>query len=251
VIESSSVTSQSSAFEDPVRISNIFADDPPPLISDVPFATFAASIGPFALWFAMSLAQGMGLVHATRADALWAKHVALPVPPDLPLLTESTVIVIERSICFGLCPDYTLTMSGLGRVEFDGREFVCATGRHTAAADPLEVSRLVRAMVAAGYPGYSWEQGNLATDSPTVRTSLKHEGDRYEIEHYHGDTGAPRWLRAMENEIDRVAGTQRWLPFRGEGWSALCRTPDGGTRSLFDVSDATDPRAPDSRDPGR
>jgi hypothetical protein len=217
-----------------VRPSTFLADNPP-LISEIPFATFAASIGPFTLWLATSLALGMGLVHATRADALWAKHVALSVHPDLPLLTDTTVITLQRSLCFGVCPDYTLTVWGSGRVEFEGRAHVCAPAKQTAAADPLEVSRLVRAMVATGYPGYSWEQGSLATDNPTVTTSLKHEGVRYEIEHYHGDSGAPRWLRAMEDEIDRVAGTQRWLPFRGPGGSALCRTPEGGTRSLFDV----------------
>jgi hypothetical protein len=70
-------------------------------------------------------------------------------------------------------------------------------------------------MIATGYFGYSWQQGSYVTDNPTVVTALQHRGRSFEIRHYHGDQGAPEWLRAMEDEIDRVAGTSRWLPFRG------------------------------------
>jgi hypothetical protein len=40
----------------------------------------------------------------------------------------------------------------------------------------------------------------------------------------------------MEDEIDRVAGTARWLPRESRtqehGWRLLCPNPEGGTRHV-------------------
>src|SRR5947208_1474873 len=37
-------------------------------------------------------------------------------------------ITLERSTCFGTCPDYKLTVTGDGTVVFEGREFVKVKG---------------------------------------------------------------------------------------------------------------------------
>jgi hypothetical protein len=49
----------------------------------------------------------------------------------------------------------------------------------------------------------------------------------------------------MEREIDRVAGTARWLPraTKETGWRPLCPTPDGGERDVTS-SDPLQPQTP-------
>ena len=205
----------------------------PPFWHQIPFGVFVSLIGPFALLLALGLSVSCGLVYPTRVDLLWATNSTRSVAGEQdPALTDSTLITLHRSMCLGMCPEYTLKLWGSGRVEYDGKAWVCEYGLRTALADPGKVSHLVRAMVATGYFGYSWQKGAYWTDSPTVTTSLRHDGRRYEVAHYHGDEGAPQWLRSMEDEIDRVAGTQRWLAGRGVDWVPRCASPDGSTRVL-------------------
>jgi Domain of unknown function (DUF6438) len=149
-------------------------------------------------------------------------------------LDDSTVISLTRTVCFGSCPEYDLRIFGSGKVEYEGRHYVCAFGPHTATVDPRLVRRLVDAMVAREFFGLEWKQGRTWTDQPTVTSALQYGGRSYSVEHYHGDEGAPRWLREMEDEIDQVAGTARWLPATDENGSrSLCADPAG---SLRDVS---------------
>jgi hypothetical protein len=200
----------------------------------VPYGAFVAFVSPFALLLALGLALSCGVIYPTRADHLWAVNSARQVDERARLLTDATVVMLHRSQCYGWCPEYDLTISGSGNVTYNGKAYVCEFGRRTARVDPREVSRLVEAMVATGYFGYSWSKGLFATDNPTVTTSLQHDGHAYQIAHYHGDTGAPDWLRAMEREIDRVAGTERWLPVRRDDGMRGCSAPDGSMRTPSD-----------------
>lgn len=153
-----------------------------------------------------------------------------------PVLDDSTVITLTRGPCFGRCPEYKVTMYGSGRVEFDGRRHVCAKGHHSAKAPTSEVRRLVEQMLAAGYFDLDWTAGPLATNASTVTSSLRHAGQSRQIEHYLGDEGAPRLLKALEDRIDAVAGTWRWLPEHKDN-IRVCRLEDGTTTEPLEWSD--------------
>lgn len=154
-----------------------------------------------------------------------------PVQVVPPLLDDSTVVTLERGPCIGRCPEYTVMLYGSGRVEFEGRRYVCAQGHHTARASAPEVRRLVAQMLAAGYLDLDWTKGWFTSIASTVRSSLHYGGRSREIEHDLGDAGAPRLLTTLENRIDAVAGTWRWLPDR-EDHRRVCRKPDGSTEPL-------------------
>ena len=164
-----------------------------------------------------------------------------------PVLDDSTVITLERGPCFGRCPEYTVTVYGSGRVEFDGKRYVCAKGHHTAKASPSEVRRLVAQMLATGYFDLDWTAGPLATNASTVTSSLRHGGRTRQIEHYLGDAGAPRLLRTLEDRIDVVAGTWRWLPERDE--HRRVRREEDGTTEPLELESAV-PRVPGLSDIG-
>lgn len=41
---------------------------------------------------------------------------------------EDVTITLERTVCFGVCPDYVVTVHGDGTVEYEGRNFVAVKG---------------------------------------------------------------------------------------------------------------------------
>jgi hypothetical protein len=53
--------------------------------------------------------------------------------------------------------------------------------------------------------------GQYATDSPTVITSASAGGRTKTIRHDYGCQAAPRELGRLEQLIDEVAGTSRWV----------------------------------------
>lgn len=202
-------------------------------ISELRFGRYLAIL--LSVFLATICTMATGIYHPTRADRLWPLVSRKPLPAHVEPLDDSTVISLRRTMCFGWCPAYVVRILGSGRVEYRGGTYVCAFGAHTATADVREVRRLVEAMIGTGFFGYSWKPGPFSPDHPTVTTVLKHAGQSYALRHHHDDQGAPRWLDAMEQEVDRIAGTARWLPRYGEGtgWRFLCSTPEGGTRDML------------------
>lgn len=147
----------------------------------------------------------------------------VPVPAAL---DDSTVVTIARGACPDRCPQYTLSLYGSGRVEFEGERYVCANGRHLARADPFAVRNLVQRLIDGGYFDVQWTRGPVTTGQRRVITSLRHAGRARVVEHDHGDRGAPRYLARWEDAIDEAARTARWLPERRRN-HPVCRLPDG------------------------
>ncbi|MDL1971205.1 MAG: hypothetical protein LWW94_09640 [Candidatus Desulfofervidaceae bacterium] len=52
----------------------------------------------------------------------------------------------------------------------------------------------------------------IATDYSSCEVTIKYRnGWVKSVEHYHGDMSAPKELERLENEIDRVVGTEEWV----------------------------------------
>ena len=132
---------------------------------------------------------------------------------------EDVLITIERTPCFGTCPVYTLSLTGEGVVTFNGVRFTRTTGQAMDTVPADSVAALLREIQGAGYfsmkDNYTPSQpdacGMHHTDAPSVTTSVKTDTQSKQIVNYHGCSGAPPALRAVEDAIDRVAGTKQWL----------------------------------------
>ena len=182
---------------------------------------FCMTVIPAAFWFADN-----GLLP-------WADDLAwttLRASQDSSADLDGSV-TIERQLCFGTCPHYSLTLHATGQVDFEGRDYVCARGTHHARVDPADARELLHDLERAGYFELRWTFGDWASDHPTVNTRLELGGRARMIRHDRGDQGAPRHLNRMEDAIDEIAGTRRWLPVR-EGRDLWCETEDGTRRSL-------------------
>ena len=150
-------------------------------------------------------------------------HADVYLPAQQPIPAD-TLITIRRSQCFGTCPDYTVSISADGAVKFEGREFVKTKGVAKGSISPDAVRQLIAAFENAKFfslrDSYkSAEDGcpEQWTDSPSVETTLRLNGKTKSIHHYHGcmdDRGRtvyPAALTELENRIDEIAGTKRWI----------------------------------------
>ena len=127
-------------------------------------------------------------------------------------------VTLERTPCFGTCPVYTVAMSRNGVVTFTGKHHVAQTGPVTGTIPGERVDSLLAELEAAGYfefaDSYVMDSpacGMYATDSPTVITSATRNGETKTIRHDRGCSAAPPELSKLEQRIDEVAGTARWV----------------------------------------
>ncbi|MEY2934117.1 MAG: hypothetical protein RL033_4866 [Pseudomonadota bacterium] len=167
----------------------------------------------------------MLLVASACGDAQRPAQVELELVPRPAEIDANTVVTLQRDSCYGGCPVYSVRMEGDGSVAFNGKQFVQTIGEATGQAPIADVSGLVGAMLDVDYFSLESDGGcrpgdtvTFISDASGATTSLT-LGDRTKaIRDFHGNSCAPRVLRSIEDLIDEVAGTARWVK---------CPTPDG------------------------
>jgi hypothetical protein len=131
---------------------------------------------------------------------------------------HTLLATLERGVCYGWCPVYKLEIYRDGDVEYHGEQFVKVKGDATTHLTPAQLANLEHAFADAHYfslaSTYTHED---ATDAPTAITSFHDETSHAKhIEHYHGDDHAPHELTELEEAIDRIVGSERWIGTREE-----------------------------------
>jgi hypothetical protein len=134
-------------------------------------------------------------------------HVPAPtVRPD-----SKVDITLSRSMCYGRCPVYEVSVSTRGIV-FDGEAFVAAKGRNTAAVDPGAVRELAKKFVAADFYSMRDEYRATVTDNPTYTLSIAIDGRKKQVVDYVGQwVGMPAAIVGLEDDVDTLAHTERWI----------------------------------------
>jgi hypothetical protein len=121
-------------------------------------------------------------------------------------------IRLTRTVCFGFCPDYTVTINGDGGVRYEGRRFVNAVGVRTATIPRQNVARLLARFDEIGFDSLRDAYRGQVTDLPTYTITLTRNGRSKSVVDYAGlSVGMPRAVRELQDEIDRVAGTSQWV----------------------------------------
>jgi hypothetical protein len=152
------------------------------------------------------------------------KELCLLQPPETYALAD-VAMTLERSTCFGVCPDYTVRIGGDGHVVYEGRNFVKEVGTREADIDRDAVIQLLkdyyeadffrladeyrtRTRVDVASDGTVTQTEQWVTDIPTYFVSI--QIGKYQkriVDYYFG----PEALRALEDKIDAAAGTDRWV----------------------------------------
>ena len=137
-------------------------------------------------------------------------------------------VTLQRTLCFGPCPVYTLMIYGDGRVEYDGIEFVNVFGHQKKTISPDKVRKLFEEFNRIDFPALAEKIsvftasscGSSTTDVPSTEISLKLNGKNLTMKHgnecYEDPIFKP--LDEMANMIDTVVEVKDWIsPSRFSG----------------------------------
>lgn len=127
--------------------------------------------------------------------------------------TKGTVVRLERTECYGTCPAYSVEIRGDGSVEYVGKAYVGKRGRQGTQIAPAALVALAARFEKASFFRLDWADPCelVATDNPTAKLTFTTGLRTRTIDDYHGNGCMPKVLRELEDEVDRVAGTARWV----------------------------------------
>lgn len=147
-------------------------------------------------------------------------HVPFPQIKDL----KSLRITLERTTCFGSCPAYRVEIGGDGSVAYQGRGYVVVTGEHHDHISKDSLRQILEAFRKADYFSLRDKYIYGVTDNPTTTTSISFDGQQKSVIDYVGEeAGMPHAVVEVEETIDRVAGTARWVSGSAETVPSLMR----------------------------
>ncbi|HET9232094.1 MAG TPA: DUF6438 domain-containing protein [Vitreimonas sp.] len=154
--------------------------------------------------------------------ALGALVIFACAPVETPAAEGPVTITLTRSMCFGFCPAYRVTISDDGEVAYVGQRFVNVIGERRANIPRADVERLLRRFDEVGFDQLRDAYRAEVSDLPTFTITLERGGRTKTVVDYGGlSAGMPRAVRGLQDEIDRVANTDQWVlrngqPVRGE-----------------------------------
>jgi ankyrin repeat protein len=135
-------------------------------------------------------------------------HVPFPVVDNLSTLEFS----LKRTTCFGSCPHYEIRITGNGIVTYTGHDYVAVEGQHTDRISPEEVQLLLDAFRHADFFSLSDKYVMNISDNPTFEVGIKIAAASKTVTDYAGlRVGMPLAITDLENQIDRLARSSRWL----------------------------------------
>jgi membrane dipeptidase len=178
---------------------------------------------------------GLNVLRAMRGAEAVAKRlqkergpsvavIDTPVSPGT-AIQEPIEIAIERTICYGTCPAYSVTMRGDGSVTYSGGQHTRVGGNRTWKIDPAVVRALAKEMESKGYFELKNDYEAMVTDNPTTYTTLTIGSRTKKIKDY---VAGPRELKDMQRRIDEVSGAKQYVFISGaviremqaKGWRA-------------------------------
>ena len=122
---------------------------------------------------------------------------------------------MERTVCYGTCPIYTLTIFDDGKVVYDGKEFVKKKGRVESKITKQQLNELIAEFTKIDYFNLKSNPDcpEEWTDNPSAITSLSWQGKNQTIRHYHGCKGSQvlEDLTKLENKIDETVNSAQWI----------------------------------------
>lgn len=147
--------------------------------------------------------------------ALAALAFAACAPAQTSIAQEENApvtITLTRGACFGFCPVYRVSIRETGEVVYVGEQFVNVRGEQRAQIAPEALQALVARFDEIGFDNLQDEYRAPVTDHPTYTITLERNGRVKTVTDYAGiNAGMPRAVRDLEDEIDRVANTARWV----------------------------------------
>lgn len=140
-----------------------------------------------------------------------------PVPLRLPpAMRDREWISIERTACYGACPQFTITATAAGSVEWLGTKHVQRLG-----VDYRVVDAKALAEIYEGFAGLDWleipqwgqsDDDECSTDAPTTLVKLGRGHISRTLNDYHGCGGeALVRMRSLEKRLLELLAAPTWI----------------------------------------
>jgi hypothetical protein len=120
---------------------------------------------------------------------------------------ENPVIVLQKTVCFGSCPVYTLKINGDGKAELKAEQHLPNLGNFTKTLPPETVQELVNDFDKIQFFSLKDEYTGAITDLPTTYISFTYQGKSKKIRDYYG---APESLKNLEKKIAEFVSDEGW-----------------------------------------
>ncbi|MDP1829293.1 MAG: DUF6438 domain-containing protein [Archangium sp.] len=124
---------------------------------------------------------------------------------------SGVLLSLQRTACYGACPVYVVEVFSDGTLHFKGERHVKVTEPIELKLAPGVLEKLIARVDQSGFAGWNDFTTNSVSDAPTVVLSYKGRA----VRHYRGDDQAPPELTALEDEVDALLGTDRWVKGAG------------------------------------
>ncbi len=149
----------------------------------------------------------------------WLDHApAFPEQVDL----KTFRLQLQRTGCFGSCSQHSVTLYGSGAITYVGDSFVLIPGTHQAVIASDAVLQFVDAVRASRILSAKDRYEAGWTDNPSYTLTLDVNGLHKQVFDYIGlVVGMPLSIQELEDEVDRVTDSARWVKGDGGTMSAL------------------------------
>src|SRR5947209_6402495 len=119
---------------------------------------------------------------------------------------------LSRTGCVGSCPSYEVEITGTGQIVFEGESFTAVTGQHHAIVAASSARELWRELRKAEFFSLEDSYTDSVMDSPSYTLELAYDGMSKKVLDYVGQSaGMPDVVTRLEDELDRVTGSERWI----------------------------------------
>lgn len=153
----------------------------------------------------LTLVDGSEAVTNARLRPLEDDPVlSAPTEADL----EGLRVVLTRTGCLGLCPDYTLTIEQDGQVTFEGRYGTWVKGKATEKLNTPAMLEIVREVRKAGFFNLQDSYGVGWDDGRTYWLNVQLDGQSKTIKNYGQE---PARLDMLQRRIDQITNSDQWI----------------------------------------
>ena len=124
---------------------------------------------------------------------------------------SDVTITLERTICYGSCPAYRITISSNGKVVYEGLKFVMTEGIQESSISQEKITELISEFKQIEFFSLPDYIAHNMTDMPSAILSLSMDGVTKTVKHYFGDRDAPKELFLLENKVDIIVNSKQWI----------------------------------------
>ena len=129
------------------------------------------------------------------------------VEPVQEKVKDSIFLYFERTLCYGECPAYEITVYSDGRCTYKGVKFVDKIGDYDATITSAQMSEIAEEAERVGFYDFKDKYDASVSDVPTCITMISADRGRKRVE---DRFDAPDVLHAFEKYLDGILLDLDW-----------------------------------------